>query len=82
MLMPHESTVAHEQKFSNNLDFKTEQIIKKKQEFISKRADSRVPHLFPEAPKKETTQAHELDDEDEDAEDANEDSASSVSCSD
>ena len=62
MLMPHESTVAHEQTIETEAKTKNEEIIAKRNQFMSQRAESRVPHLFPEAPNRET-QTHELDDE-------------------
>lgn len=62
MLMPHESTVAHEQKVEREAHPWEAEMIAKRKESSVQRMDSRVPHLFPEAPKKET-QTHELDDE-------------------
>eukprot|EP00095_Tigriopus_kingsejongensis_P004821 maker-scaffold769_size100554-snap-gene-0.20 protein:Tk04821 transcript:maker-scaffold769_size100554-snap-gene-0.20-mRNA-1 annotation:"hypothetical protein TcasGA2_TC002083" len=57
MLLPHESTVTHEQKFSN-----AEQTEDNKREFLIRRADSRAPNVFAEVPKSQT-QTHELDDD-------------------
>ncbi len=65
MLMPHESTVAHEQTFDNDVESKEETIRNKKKEFISKRADSKIPNMFALAPEKEITTPHELDDDPE-----------------
>ncbi len=36
MLMPHESTVAHENTFDNNVASKEDAIFRKKKEFINK----------------------------------------------
>jgi len=65
MLMPHESTVDHEQTFINDQEAKVQLIQRKKQEFISQRAESRLPNLFAQEPHKESY-THELDDEEED----------------
>ena len=79
MLMPHESTVAHEQRFHNAVeDHRDKEIATKKAAFIQRRADSRVPNLFANTPNKDF-QTHELDDEDPDQEEEEKSSASSTS---
>ncbi|XP_059099517.1 cytosolic purine 5'-nucleotidase-like isoform X1 [Tigriopus californicus] len=62
MLMPHESTVTHEQKLSRD---QVENAMAKRKEFINRRTESRVPNPYAEEPSL-ITQTHELDDDPED----------------
>lgn len=81
MLLPHESTVAHDHTTEKIVPFaltNPSQPVNNQAELttpvkarLTKRADSQVPNLFANPPQAENHQTHELDDEVEEEEDAN-----------
>ena len=83
MLLPHESTVAHDHNDKivpfattnpspvNNQAAASTQLTRPVKARLTKRADSQVPNLFANPPQAENHQTHELDDEVEEEEDAN-----------
>ena len=81
MLLPHESTVAHDHTTEKIVPFaltNPSQPVNNQAELttpvkarLTKRADSQVPNLFANPPQAENHQTHELDDEVEEEEDSN-----------